>query len=119
LVLDEPTANLDPRGTAAVYARLAALKANRATTIVLVEHRVEVAWALADIVLALGADGRPIDVGPAAEVLQRSRARLDEAGVWLPDGIRRRRRARRTNVGDAAVAAVPALPALQVGEAWF
>jgi energy-coupling factor transport system ATP-binding protein len=37
LVLDEPTANLDPDGATTFFARLAALRASRSTTIVLVE----------------------------------------------------------------------------------
>ena len=85
LVLDEPTANLDPPAARAFAARLAGLRASRSATIVLVEHRVDIAWALADVVLALGSDGRPIDVGPPAEVLERSRDRLVAAGAWLPD----------------------------------
>lgn len=86
LVLDEPTANLDPDGARAFATRLARLRSARSTTIVLVEHRVEVAWPLADRVLALGSDGRPIDWGRPAEVLARSGARLAAEGVWLPAG---------------------------------
>lgn len=85
LVLDEPTANLDPPAARAFAARLAALRASRAVTIVIVEHRVDVAWPIADRVLALGPGGRPIDVGPPAAVLARSRPRLEAAGAWLPD----------------------------------
>jgi energy-coupling factor transport system ATP-binding protein len=84
-VLDEPTANLDPPSARAFAERLAALRAARAVTIVLVEHRVDIAWPLADTVLALGPDGRPIDVGPPVDVLARSRGRLVAAGAWLPD----------------------------------
>lgn len=89
LVLDEPTANLDPEGTASIFDRLAGIRARRAATIVLVEHRVDAAWPLADRVLALGADGRPIDVGSPADVLERSGERLRAAGIWLP-GVSRR-----------------------------
>lgn len=85
LVLDEPTANLDPPAARAFAERLAALRASRSVTIVLVEHRVDIAWGLADVVLALGPDGRPIDVGPPDAVLARSRDRLVAAGAWLPD----------------------------------
>ncbi len=85
LVLDEPTANLDPPAARAFAARLADLRASRSVTIVLVEHRVDIAWPLADVVLALGPDGRPIDVGPPADLLARSRDRLVTAGAWLPD----------------------------------
>lgn len=85
LVLDEPTANLDALGVEAFVARIRAIHADRAATIVLVEHRVEVAWPLADLVLALGADGGAVDVGSPSDVLRRSRGRLAEAGIWLPD----------------------------------
>ncbi|HET7180603.1 MAG TPA: ATP-binding cassette domain-containing protein [Candidatus Limnocylindrales bacterium] len=84
LVLDEPTASLDPEGAAAIADLLHALREGRSTTIVLVEHRADLAWPLADLVLALGADGRPIDVGPPADVLTRSGAALELAGIWLP-----------------------------------
>ncbi len=84
LVLDEPTANLDPDGARAFAERLAAVRAERSATIVLVEHRVDVAWPLADQVLALGAAGRPIDVGTPDEVLGRSRAAIEASGTWLP-----------------------------------
>jgi energy-coupling factor transport system ATP-binding protein len=83
LVLDEPTANLDPDGAHAFVERLAALRAS-GTTIVLVEHRVELAWGLADRVLVLGRDGRPVDLGPRADVVRRSGRALLDAGIWLP-----------------------------------
>ena len=86
LVLDEPTANLDREGAATLLATLMALRAERAATIVLVEHLVDRAWPLADVVLALGADGRPIDVGPAGAVLERSAEAMTAAGIWLPAG---------------------------------
>ncbi len=85
LVLDEPTANLDPPAARAFAARLAALRRSRAVTIVIVEHRVDVAWPIADRVLALGPDGHQIDVGRPTDVLARSRSRLVAAGAWLPD----------------------------------
>ncbi len=85
LVLDEPTSSLDPAGAAAFAARLAAVRAARAATIVLVEHRAELAWPLADLVLALGADGRPLAVGPPASLLATRRDELAAAGIWLPD----------------------------------
>jgi energy-coupling factor transport system ATP-binding protein len=84
LVLDEPTANLDPMGAADLIRRLADLRGTRRTTIVLVEHQVELAWPLADRVLALGADGSPIDWGTPDDVLRRSAETMRAAGIWLP-----------------------------------
>ena len=85
LVLDEPTANLDPAGALAFAARLGAVRAARAATIVLVEHRADLAWPLADLVLALGGDGRPLALGTPAELLAGHRQALIAAGIWLPD----------------------------------
>jgi energy-coupling factor transporter ATP-binding protein EcfA2 len=90
LVLDEPTANLDPAGAGEFMDRLAALRAERSTTIVLIEHLVEAAWPMADVILALDGDGRPIDVGTPDEVTRRSAGRLRDAGIWLPVAVERR-----------------------------
>ena len=90
LVLDEPTANLDPPGAADFMGRLAALRAERSTTIVLIEHLVEAAWPMADLILALDADGRPIDFGTPRDVGRRSARRLRDAGIWLPTAVERR-----------------------------
>jgi len=86
LVLDEPTANLDPAAARAFLARLAAVRDERSATIVIIEHRVEDAWPLADVILALGSDGAPIAFGTPETVL-RDRDRLDEAGIWLPGTV--------------------------------
>jgi energy-coupling factor transport system ATP-binding protein len=85
LVLDEPTANLDPGGSADFFARLVAIKSQGDTSIVLVEHRVDLAWPLADLVLALDGEGRPIDLGRPDEVLVRSGVRMRREGIWLPE----------------------------------
>jgi energy-coupling factor transport system ATP-binding protein len=98
LVLDEPTANLDPPGAAALFGRLRALRDARRTTIILVEHRADLAWPLADLVLALDGTGAPIELGAPAEILGRSRERLASEGIWLP--------------GDTTAAPPPTRPAL-------
>ena len=84
LVLDEPTANLDLAGADALLGRLLELRERRASTVVLIEHDVDRAWPLADLVLALGRDGAPIDVGVPADVLLRGAELMRAAGIWLP-----------------------------------
>ncbi|MEO7663851.1 MAG: ATP-binding cassette domain-containing protein, partial [Candidatus Limnocylindrales bacterium] len=84
LVLDEPTANLDPAGAEALFERLERLKSRRSTTIVLVEHRADLAFPLADRVVALSPEGTVLDAGPPAEILSRSGEALAAAGIWLP-----------------------------------
>jgi energy-coupling factor transport system ATP-binding protein len=84
LVLDEPTSNLDPAGAAALFRRLAELRDARRTTIVLVEHRADLAWPLADMVLALDAAGAPIAFDTPAKLLARLGQRLAGEGIWVP-----------------------------------
>ncbi len=90
LVLDEPTANLDPAGAAEFMERLGALRAERSTTIILIEHLVEAAWPMADLILALDGDGRPIDFGTPRDIERGSAVRLRDAGIWLPAAVERR-----------------------------
>ena len=87
LVLDEPTANLDADASAVLFDRLAAIRAARSATIVLVEHRADLAWPLADLVLALDGRGAPIDLGGPRDVLARSSGQLADAGIWLPPDL--------------------------------
>jgi energy-coupling factor transporter ATP-binding protein EcfA2 len=115
IVLDEPTANLDPAGARAFFDRLAELRDARATTVVLIEHRVDAAWPLADVVLALGRDGRPIDIGPPDEVLVRSGRRMAEAGIWLPVGTEVRPAPARSEIETLFAQARPVVDAVDSG----
>ena len=85
LVLDEPTANLDPAGARLLWDQVAAIRAARSATLVIIAHDATPAWTLADHVLALAADGSPIDAADPATVLARSRDAMRSAGIWLPD----------------------------------
>ncbi|WOQ69808.1 ABC transporter ATP-binding protein [Microbacterium limosum] len=84
LVLDEPTANLDPAGIDDVYAALRDVVARGDRTIVLVEHNLDQAVALATRVVVLDAAGRLVADGPVDDVLRRRAAELHGLGVWLP-----------------------------------
>ena len=84
LVLDEPTANLDPPGMRSVFERLGELAADRRRTLVIVEHRLEAALPLADRVLLLDAHGGQIWFGPASAVGPADARRLWAAGGWVP-----------------------------------
>ncbi|WP_350348811.1 ABC transporter ATP-binding protein [Agromyces sp. G08B096] len=84
LVLDEPTANLDPAGIDEVYAVLRELASERDHAIVLVEHNLDAAVDLVDRVVVLDRAGRLVVDGPAREVLQQRADELLALGVWLP-----------------------------------
>ncbi|QLD11718.1 ABC transporter ATP-binding protein [Microbacterium oleivorans] len=84
LVLDEPTANLDPAGIEDVYAALGEIAAAGDRAILLVEHNLDAAIRFTDRVVALDHDGRTIADGPVDAVLRERAAELHEVGVWLP-----------------------------------
>ena len=84
LLLDEPTANLDPEGAADIRAVIASLGADRTRAIVLVEHRVADALPLVDRVVVIEAGGGVIADGAPDAVFARDGARLAQLGVWVP-----------------------------------
>ena len=73
LVLDEPTAGLDPRGRAQLLSSLRALHADAGMAVVIVSHDMDVVAELARRVWVL-ADGRTVMRGTVREVF----ARVDE-----------------------------------------
>ena len=83
LLLDEPTANLDPSGVAEVRAAVEAVVERTGATMVVVEHRVDVWAPLVDRVIVV-ADGRIAADGPLREVLEQQGDALRERGIWLP-----------------------------------
>jgi energy-coupling factor transporter ATP-binding protein EcfA2 len=68
LVLDEPTSQLDPAGTEAVFAHLKQLASGGEVTVVLTEHKLEWVAQFADRVIVLS-EGRIIADGEPREVL--------------------------------------------------
>ncbi|WP_254773754.1 ABC transporter ATP-binding protein [Microbacterium sp. cf046] len=84
LVLDEPTANLDPQGTEEVYAALAELVAAGDRAILLVEHNLDAAIGFVDRAVVLDQDGRLVADGTVDAVLRERAEELHEMGVWLP-----------------------------------
>ena len=83
LLLDEPTANLDPSGVAEVRGAVEAVVEKTGATVVVVEHRVDVWASLVDRVIVV-ADGAIAADGPLDEVLEQQGDALRERGIWLP-----------------------------------
>ena len=83
LLLDEPTANLDPSGVAEVRAAVETVVERTGATMVVVEHRVDVWASLVDRVIVV-ADGAIVADGPLDEVLTQQGDALRERGIWLP-----------------------------------
>ncbi|MGY6497505.1 MAG: ATP-binding cassette domain-containing protein, partial [Microcella sp.] len=84
LLLDEPTAQLDPAGVAEIVDAVIAAVDRHGLTLVVIEHRVDVWLEHVDRVVVLDR-GRVIADGDPAVVLERQGAALAERGVWVPD----------------------------------
>jgi energy-coupling factor transport system ATP-binding protein len=87
VLLDEPTANLDPDGVREVRDSVARAVTASGATLVVIEHRVDV-WAdVVDRVVVLGAaagGGGVLADGPVGRLLAEEGARLAAGGVWVP-----------------------------------
>lgn len=104
LVLDEPSAGLDPRSRNAVFKEILALHKSRGIAIVLVTHSMEEAARYADRMLVINSgrvmfDGKPIDifrdhskelveVGMDVPQAFKLADMLRKKGLELPEGIK-------------------------------
>lgn len=83
LVLDEPSAGLDPRSRNAVFKEIMSLHKSRGIAIVLVTHSMEEAVKYADRLLVINA-GKVLFDGTPAEIFKEHAAELVEVGVDVP-----------------------------------
>ncbi len=84
LVLDEPTANLDPAGTREVLDAVARLVGDRERSLLLIEHRLDDVLRFIDRVAVLDGDGRLAFSGTPREAFVGEMERLSQLGVWIP-----------------------------------
>ena len=82
LVLDEPTAGLDPKGRDEILDQLALLHKTRGISVVLVSHSMEDIAKLADKIIVMNG-GRIEMFAPTAEVFKQGE-RLTEIGLNIP-----------------------------------
>ncbi|MCC6375487.1 MAG: ATP-binding cassette domain-containing protein [Microbacteriaceae bacterium] len=85
LLLDEPTANLDPDGVKEVVKAVTAVAELTRATVVVVEHRVDIWLPIIDRVIVLGGDGTILADGTPRQVLRDNIRTLSDAGIWLPN----------------------------------
>lgn len=84
LLLDEPTANLDPVGVQDVRDAVARVTAQTNSTLIVIEHRVAIWQDLVDRVIVLDPDEGILADGTPADVLRAQGHRLAASGVWVP-----------------------------------
>ncbi len=121
LVLDEPSANLDPQATSELFGLLGRLAAERRHTIVIIEHKLDDVIDWIDDVLVLDSEGGLLCCGGPEGTFYDRGPDLAASGVWLPQtaelvGALRRRGwdvpGRPLSVADtvAALSVTPGLP---------
>ncbi|WP_281975758.1 ABC transporter ATP-binding protein [Halobacillus litoralis] len=84
LILDEPTANLDPIATREFIGLLRYLKQHLSLTLVVIEHQLEGWVEILDRVFILQMDGSVYYDGPLQEGLLHSAPALQQQGISLP-----------------------------------
>jgi energy-coupling factor transporter ATP-binding protein EcfA2 len=87
LVLDEPSANLDPAGTRELFALLGELAARREHTLIVIEHKLDEIIAWVESVIVLAPDGSLLFRGDPREAFYERAALLADAGVWRPQRV--------------------------------
>jgi energy-coupling factor transport system ATP-binding protein len=104
ILLDEPTANLDPAGVLEVRDAVGRCLDKTGATLVVVEHRVSVWKDLVDriVVLQPGSSSEPAVLldGPPDTVLEQARDMLTAAGVWVPGYVPATRARAGTGTGE-------------------
>ncbi len=100
LILDEPTAGLDPKGRDRLLDGIAAYRKENKTTVILVSHSMEDVAKVADRVIVMN-DGRVEMTGTTGEVFSRA-DRLTDIGLNVPmiTRVMQQLRARGANVPD-------------------
>ncbi len=84
ILLDEPTANIDPVGVLEVRDSVARVLNNSEATFVVIEHRVSVWQKLVNRVIVLDGAGGVLADGHPDVVLSAQGDRLAASGVWVP-----------------------------------
>ena len=103
MILDEPTANLDPAGVREVRDSILSAAEATGATLLVVEHRVSIWAPHMDRIIVLGAGGTITHDGAPDTVLTEARQDLIDAGVCVPNYVPRAPQAGSDNQSGEAV----------------
>ncbi|MFG6149711.1 ABC transporter ATP-binding protein [Halobacillus sp. B23F22_1] len=84
IVLDEPTANLDPVATKDFIDILAHLKEELNLTLIVIEHQLSEWFPLLERVFILQKNGEPLYDGQIRKGIEKHSSSLQEQGIWMP-----------------------------------
>lgn len=101
MILDEPTANLDPSGVREVRDSILSAAEATGATLLVVEHRVSIWAPHMDRIIVLGEGGTITHDGAPDTVLSQARQELIDAGVWVPNYVPRAPQTGEAATGEA------------------
>ncbi|MBB5173412.1 ABC transporter ATP-binding protein [Texcoconibacillus texcoconensis] len=84
LILDEPTANLDPASTTEMFALFERISRQFNKTIILIEHKLDQVLSTIDRVLVLNRHGKLMADATPRAVFENDYDQLTKEGVWVP-----------------------------------
>jgi len=84
LILDEPTSNLDPAGTADVLATIDHVREQLGLTVIVIEHEVDEVFDRVDAVILVEDAAVQGPYSPREFLATRGLAVRDEMGLWIP-----------------------------------
>lgn len=84
LILDEPTANLDPIATKDVIQTIRSIKERTNCSLIIIEHQLDGWTELASRCLLLNRNGEVFYDGDLRSAIKNKLALLQEQGIWLP-----------------------------------
>lgn len=87
LILDEPTANLDPASGFELVQVLKRLKHNHTFSLLVIEHNLDYWLDIIDTCIILNAEGELFFTGPQATCFTDFAKELENEGIWLPRSI--------------------------------
>lgn len=88
LILDEPTANLDPASSRELARTIKRLKAELSITLMVIEHKLDDWMDLIDRCLVLNGRGKILFDGNPAACFTNYAVKLQAEGIWLPSTVR-------------------------------
>ncbi|WP_236694073.1 ABC transporter ATP-binding protein [Sporosarcina globispora] len=88
LILDEPTANLDPASSYELTSIIRELKKDQSFSLVIIEHKLDDWIDLTDRCLVLNREGEILFNGSTADCFNKYAGELQAEGIWLPSSVK-------------------------------
>lgn len=87
LILDEPTANLDPASSLELVKTVKKLKNDHTFSILVIEHNLDYWLEIVERCIILNSDGELFFDGPSGDCFAQFAQELKREGIWLPRSI--------------------------------